>query len=461
MPSVLLSLALGLWGVRREGTLWRDEAVTYDMARRALPDLWQTLGNADAVHGMYYLLVHGLFALCGDADPLLVLRLPSVAATAAAAAGVACLGRLLAGARAGLFAGLVFAVLPGVQHYAQEGRSYAMVCALVVWSTYALVRAARAGGRRWWAGYAVLVLAACLLHEFAVLVLVAHAVALPAAARRRWSAVAAAVVTALAPLALLSQRQAGQVEWIGGLDGEAVWPVLGLWALGLAAFGCLARRQVRRGVISLPVLGLALLVLPTLTLWLVSLAKPLYVGRYVLYTHAGAALLLGAALDRLARGGPWRTLGVAAGVAAALAALCPQSLQLRTPDSRVDDTTAAARALRVAGQPGDAVLYLPLRRRVWSLPYPWAARGLRDIALARGPVASRTLYGAEVAPGVLRERLLAENRVVVVTDPAGRPPAAEPGERVKQHVLARHFEVCAVRRAHAARVLVYARPGHC
>ncbi|WP_309248717.1 glycosyltransferase family 39 protein [Streptomyces sp. MNP-20] len=464
VPGALLSLALGLWGVRRDGTLWRDEAVTYDMARRGLPDLWHTLGNADAVHGLYYLLMRGLFALCGDADPLLVLRLPSVAATALAAAGVACLGRRLVGPRAGLLAGVAFAPLPLVQWHAQEGRSYAMVLAVVVWATYALVRAVETRRPGRWALYGALMLTACVLHEFAALALAAHAVALPRTARRPWSVTATAVALGLTPLALLSHRQSAQVDWIGGPNWSAVLQVLGLWVLGLMAVVVLTGRprpaRAARVTISLPALGLSLLVLPPLALWLASLVKPLYVDRYVLYGQAGLALLLGAALDRFTREGRRRALGAAAALTAATA-LVPVSLGLRTPASRVDDTTAAARALRDIGAPGDAVLYLPLRRRVWSLPYPWAARGLHDIALARSPAASHTLYGTEVAPGVLRARLSAESRVVVVTDPAGQPADTAPGEAVKRYVLERYFEACATRRAHGIRIVLYAHPGLC
>ncbi|MFI8933292.1 glycosyltransferase family 39 protein [Streptomyces sp. NPDC053474] len=464
-PGALLSLALGLWGVRREGTLWRDEAVTYDMARRGLPDLWHTLGSADAVHGLYYLLMRGLFALCGEADPLLVLRLPSVAATALAAAGVACLGRRLAGPRAGLLTGMAFAPLPLVQWHAQEGRSYAMVLAVVVWATYALIRAAGTRRPRRWALYGALMLLACLLHEFAALALAAHAVALPRTARRPWSVAALAVVLGLAPLALLSHRQAAQVDWIGSPGWSVILPMLGLWVLALLAAAVVRGRPHRvptpHAPVSLPVLGLALLILPPLALWLTSLVKPLYVDRYVLYGQAGLALLLGAALDRLTRGTRRRALGTVAVALAAATALVPVSLDQRTPASRVDDTTAAARALRAIGTPGDAVLYLPLRRRVWSLPYPWAAHGLRDIALDRRPAASHTLYGTEVAPGVLRARLLTESRVVVVTDPAGQPVDAVPGEIVKRHVLARYFEPCATRRVHGARIVLYAHPGLC
>lgn len=195
---VLLALVLGLWGLRRDGAVWHDEAVTIGLANRDLPDVWQTLGHIDAVHGLYYLLMHGLFGILGT--DVLVLRLPSVLAAAVAAAGVAMIGLRLAGARAGLCAGLVFVALPGVQRYAQEGRSYALVCALVVWATYALVRAVERDRRGIWAAYAGLLLAACLLHELAVLALAAHALFVPREMRRTFVGTAVCVVVGLTPL---------------------------------------------------------------------------------------------------------------------------------------------------------------------------------------------------------------------------------------------------------------------
>ncbi|WAU84033.1 hypothetical protein O1Q96_32715 [Streptomyces sp. Qhu-G9] len=40
---------------------------------------------------------------------------------------------------------------------------------------------------RSWAGYGALMLATCLLHEFAVLAPAAHAIAVPRVVRRRWA----------------------------------------------------------------------------------------------------------------------------------------------------------------------------------------------------------------------------------------------------------------------------------
>ncbi|MFG3018980.1 glycosyltransferase family 39 protein [Streptomyces sp. NPDC048254] len=429
--------------------MWRDEVVSYDLSRRELPDLARTLERADAVHGLYYLLVHALFRLFPGADPLLVLRLPSVLAVAVTAGLLTLLGARYAGPRAGLLAGLVFAVLPPVQRYAQEGRSYALVCALVVWATCLLVRAVDTGTARAWAGYGAVLLTACLLHEFAVLVLAAHAVAVPREARRAWLRAAGAVVAALAPLAVLSMRQSAQVAWIGGLGAGALLGFGGVALLGCACAAVLPKALVR--------LALPLTVLPAGLLMLVSPAKPLYVDRYVLYGQAGTALLAGAALDRLVRaGGPRRAAALLA-AGAAIAALLPVTTYLRTPGSRLDDVTAIGAAVRTAGAGADGILYLPARRRVWSLADPGTVRGLRDLALDRTPAASGTLYGTEAGPSVIRARLLTAHRVVVLRDPVGQPPDPAPGEVVKRRTLAERFEECGTRTVRGARVSVYAR----
>ncbi|WP_328874911.1 glycosyltransferase family 39 protein [Streptomyces sp. NBC_00287] len=442
---VALCLVLGLWGIRRGGGLWRDEAVTYDMARRPLPDLMATLAEADAVHGLYYLLMHGLFQMPGDLDPLLVLRLPSVLAAAAACGSVALLGHRLAGPRAGLLAGLVFALLPPVQRYAQEGRSYALVCALVAWATYLLLGAVRSGRRRAWAGYGAVLLTACLLHEFAVLAAVAHLVALPRRARRAGMTATLTVAAALTPLAVLSMGQSEQVAWIGGIGAGALLGFAGVTLLGI---GCTV---LLKG--PLPRLALPLLVLPALLLLLLSLIKPLYVDRYVLYGHLGTALLVGAALDRLLRRRRALWL-IAAG--AAVAALLPTTLHLRTPESRTDDVTAIAQAIREAD--ADAIVFMPSRRRVWTLTHP---SSLRDLALKGTPTASHTLYGTEVPASEIRARLLATDRVVALRDPAGQPVDQTAQEITKRRVLARYFEECSTRQLQGASITVHAQPGAC
>ncbi|MEW1654462.1 hypothetical protein [Streptomyces sp. NPDC093707] len=521
-------LFLGAWGIRRRDAVWRDEAVTYDMAHRGLPDLWATLLHIDVVHGLYYALMHGWFAVydatLGDTLGVVIgLRLPSVAAMTAAAAGVALLGQRLAGPRAGLCAGLTFALIPVVQQYAQEGRSYATVCALVVWASYLLVSAvhashplvsavhashplvpgarppsglppalgsAQAGEtpipatapghdgattgpprrrprRAPWLGYTALMLLACLLHEFASLALPAHGAAvvlarLPRQVRRSWMLAAGTVLALLTPLAVFSARQSAQISWLLWPD-----PLQLLTFAVLAVLGVLgARVPIRpRGPIGLRTLGVPLLLLPTLLLLLVSHVEPAYVDRYVLYYVAGFALVAGAALARLLRPAGEdgqtgrRRLRRLAGAALVLLALLPVDVHLRSPDSRVDDVTAVAQAVRQLSDPGDGLLFAPSRRRIWRATRPHDFRGLHDLAQDRSPVASHTLYGTERTGDEIRDRMLASRRIVVAGDPAGQPLDDNDRELAKRATLRSAFVVCRSVRVRGAQITLYARVG--
>lgn len=419
--------------------MWRDESTTWQVAHRPLSELAGLLGQVDAVHGLYYLLMHGVFGLWDGG--LWALRLPSVAAAALAAAGVAAVAHRLAGERAALIAGSAYAVLPPVQTYAQEGRSYALVAAAVVWATYLMLRER-------WAAYAAVLLVGCWLHEFAALALLAHA---PAARRSRgWRWSATAVAAGLLPLALVSARQAqAQLGWLGRPSWQD-WAAYGVLA---GAVLLLARGAAERELVRVAV---PLALLPPGLLMAVSLVHPWYVDRYVLYALAGLALLAGARLARARGWWPWLLVAVL---------LVPPlgwwSVWLRTPESRKDDVLAAAAAVRERARPGDAVLFMPSRRREWLLSSPAVYEGLRDVALDGSPAASRSLHGTELPPERVREALLRSPRVIALLDPPGQPLDPYPAEAAKRDTLTAAFDRCSLTRVHGARIAVYARPGGC
>ncbi|MFC9281855.1 glycosyltransferase family 39 protein [Streptomyces collinus] len=302
--------ALGLWGLDRSG-MWRDEAVTFQVARRTVPQIWRLLHGVDAVHGLYYLLVHAVLTVHPGE---VVLRLPSVCAAALTAGLVAALGARLVRPRAGLWAGLLYAVSPLAGHYAQEGRSYALVAAGATGATLLLVRAVRAVRKGSWWAYGVVLGLTCWLHEFAVLLLLAHALTLAlarASARvwRGWGCAAGAVGAALVPMVLVSRAQSAQVAWLreptwdtaAGLLRSCLGPTDGVYAvcLLLAAVG-LAGPAGRRGEPTCAGVALPLLVVPPAALMLASQVAPLYVDRYVLYALSGAPLLIAAGAERVA-----------------------------------------------------------------------------------------------------------------------------------------------------------------
>ncbi|MEV7324472.1 hypothetical protein [Streptomyces sp. NPDC093970] len=481
VPAAVM-LAVGLWGLHRGG-MWRDEAVTFQVARRTVPQIWRLLHGVDAVHGLYYLLMHVVLAVAPGRPGEVDLRLPSVCAAAVTAGLVAALGTRLARPRVGLWAGLMYAVTPLAGHYAQEGRSYALVAAGATGATLLFVRAAAEGeagtapgartavtGRRTWWWYAAVLTVTCWLHEFAVLLLLAHAGTLalarsPGRVWRRWGCAAGGVALLLAPMAVVSHAQSAQLAWLWEPDLETAqyllreylgptdgvyWVCLALGLLGLT------RLVGRRGEVTLAAVALPLAVLPPVALMLASQFTPLYVDRYVLYALAGAPLLVALGADRAAAGlgrlwshapagtprPPALTLAGVLALVLAFTHQVPLLRQDRMPGTRPDDLGAVAEAAARVLRPGDPVLYLPAHARGTELAYPADFRGTRDLALAEPAPESGTLYGGEVGAATLRRRLAGVDEVWAVMEKYAlvsgyRPRLAT--ERAKLTVLNQQF----------------------
>lgn len=462
----LSTLVFGLWGLSRQQSVWRDEAATWQVAGRSVGDIWIMLGQVDAVHGLYYLLMHGLFECFGPS--ITTLRLPSVLAMAMAAACVTVIGRRLTGAWAALGGGLAFGLLPAVQFYLQEGRPYALVAAGAGISTLLLVNQLQGRGRTvHWAAYGGAVLVCALLNWLSLLILPAHLMTLIWTKAGRstwvpWVASATVAIAAALPLILFSRSQSKQVSWIPPLTWHMMIGPAVLLAMGTV--GALLDRP-RTGRLSLATVALPLLVAPQVGLIALSLIQPLFLDRYVLFSMLGLALLLGAALNaaveatgpRFPRASRWLVLGV---VVAAMVALLPQSLAKRSPTSRVDDVLAVAAHVRQLKKAGDAVLFIPAARRDTALVSPDGFVGLRDIALARGPVASGTLNGEETGPGRIRTAMLAQERILLVTDaPEVARPVSARRDKAKTAVLKKYFTVVADELVRGRRVTVYDRRG--
>ncbi|MFJ4789049.1 hypothetical protein [Streptomyces sp. NPDC088794] len=459
VPAAVM-LAIGLWGLDRGG-IWRDEGVTFQVARRSVPQIWRLLHGVDAVHGLYYLFMHAVLAVHSGE---VVLRLPSVCAAAATAGLVGALGVRLAGARVGLWAGLLYAVTPLTGHYAQEGRSYALVAAGVTGATLLLVRAL--DGRSWWP-YALVLTVTCLLHELAVLVPAAHAVTLawtraPKRAWWGWARATGAVGVVLLPLAVVSRAQSDQVEWLpvpGWGSAERLLRDFAAGPTGVVFWACLMLVAQGLRVRQVAAVALPLMVVPPALLMTVSQVRPMYDDRYVLYALAGMPLLVAAGADRLVSADVGRSTlrrrllhsPAAGALAIALTFLhaLPAYRQDRAPDHRPDDLAAvsalAARQLR----PGDPVVYLPSIGRRAALVYPEGFRRARDIALGEPGPPSGTLYGREVGAGELRRRLARVHRLWVVTEPYAlrtRWYPGDPTERAKLTAVEEQFEPASAQR---------------
>lgn len=454
---LLLSLAAGLVPLAVHGRrqLWADETVSAYLARLPADDLLRALWERELNGAAHSVLLAGL--RLGAADEWL-LRLPSALAVAAACwvvIGVAArhLGRLH-----GLLAGALLGLLPGVVEVAANARSYALGV-LVVAVLTSLVD--RLTPRRCLA-YGIVAGVGLYAHFFVALVVLGHLAFLlatrdPVLRRPRSLLLAAGPLAALAlPLAafLLSPGNRGQVSWVPPLTGELFVDYTARSVVGM--LGSPTRVLLLLLVLLVPALVAGLLgrargtgrpfALGAAT-WLsvvllaaaVSLAKPLFVPRYLWLALPGVVLLLVAA-HAAARPvlRPVVLLSWTAVVAVALPATTPST----------EAWGDAVTAVRELAQPGDAVdsYWLFLRPALTYYAPPDGTGGV-DWTPA-GPVsAEELLTSADLRPrtSCLQPPAGGTLWLVVVTGRAEGPVESCTERPVERAVEGDGYRVLAVR----------------
>jgi mannosyltransferase len=195
----------------------------------------------------------------------------------------------------------------------------------------------------------------------------------------------------------------------------------------------------RRPAVTVVTVAVPWLVLPPVILLAVSVVRPVYVERYVVFCGPALALLCAAGLAWLARwiaGSPagrripalaWAVPLVILALAAAL--LVGPQRAARLTSARPDNLRGVSAVVAANERPGDAVFYLPSEVRVVSMAYPAPFRGLRDLALKAPPAASGTLSGTQVWAPVLARRFTGVRRVWLIqwADQLSVPPGTSIG----------------------------------
>ena len=417
---------------------WGDEAASVMSANRSLPSLFAMLGNIDAVHGLYYLFLHGWIDLFGASE--FSTRLPSAIAIGVAAAGTVVLAEKFTSRPAAIGAGLIFAVLPRVTYMGAEARSTAIATAIAVWLTVLLVHAVRSSGittrRRQialWGGYALLLAVGMYVFLYLALLLPVHAVVVVVLARRHplrrpttqlwWSLafwLGASLLGLLLALPILragsSQRE--QIAFIGRRPRVTVseaavmqWfdtvPVaIMAWALiSVAVLAVFFRRSGTHRQNGLPSRGalsifLAWMVLPSGILLIGNeLVTPMYSTRYLSICAPAVAIVIAVGIAALANN--WLR---AATVALVVATVVPAYAVQRGDFGKNEgsDWRQTAAVLAAEAQPGDGVVFDQSVRpsripRLAMHLYPEAFSGLHDVTVTRTYSDTAWLWD-EVAP---------------------------------------------------------------
>lgn len=433
-------------------SFWGDEAATVMSAQRSLPSLLLELSHVDAVHGLYYVLMHFWIGAFGASE--LSVRVPSVIAAGFAVAGTVLLGRVLFSLRVGVVAGIVLAALPQFTRYAIEARSYELELALATWLTLLLVAIVRRRGAPRWMRvlYVVGMVVAIWMWVFMAMLVGIHAALLAAlrpsrAVWRRWAVGMGAAAVACLPIAAIAFAQRGQIaflsarayatpvnvlvtQWFGDVVVAAI-----AWALLLAAAVAVIRmpRHRRRRALAMAVWAFG----PTALILAVNAAiVPVYNQRYLIFSMPAVAI--GIAIGATAIGG-WltsdrRRAALVDGVliAALVAATIPSFVTERGPYGKTGaDLRQVAEILQAHARPGDAVVYdqttkASRRPRTIEHLYPADVAGLDDVALTT-PDTERAAIWDDVLPVSELGSRLSGHRVVwaVEVKGSGSPDLAE------------------------------------
>lgn len=446
----VLAAAISLGGAARP-SFWYDEAATVSAAySRSLPQLWHMLGNVDAVHGLYYLLMHGWFQVFPPTE--FWSRAPSGLAVGGAAAGVVVLGRQFSSRTVALAAGVICAILPRSTWAGVEARPYAMSMMTAAWLTVLLVYTARRESRWLWLSYGVGLATSILLDIYLALLLLAHAVFIVAWWRTRPVVVRFAVtsvltVCALAPFVIEAVGQTGQLKWIAPIGHRTIEDVLvqqyfersppfavlaslviaTAIALWLRTSGSLATHDRQ-----LLTLAVAWLVIPTVLIvgWS-AFVHPIYTPRYLAFTAPAMALILGVCVGGVAAK-PWVATAI---VGLFTIAAAPNYIRAqRNPYAKYGmDYSQVADLITAKAAPGDCLLvndtvtFMPAPMRPLLAARPDAYRKLIDLTLWQRATDRNEVFDTNLIPEVVATPLSHCGVVWIITQADDSLPAHEQG----------------------------------
>jgi mannosyltransferase len=446
----VLGAAVSLGGAGRP-SFWYDEAATISAAySRSLGQLWRMLGNVDAVHGLYYLLMHGWFQIFPPTE--FWSRAPSGLAIGGAAAGVVVLGKQFSSRTVAVSSGVVCGILPRTTWAGIEARPYAMSMMAAVWLTVLLVVAARRESRWVWLSYGIALALSILLDMYLVLVLMVHVVFMCAFQRGRTVLVPFAItsvlaVCALAPFAIEVVGQVQQIKWIAPIGHRTIEdvtvqqyferspPFAILSALVVAAaivvWRCTSAKldETDRQLLTLAV---AWLVVPTalIVVWS-ALVHPIYTPRYLSFTAPAMALILGVCIGALAVK-PWVATALVSLFAIAAAPNYVRA-QRNAYAKYGMDYSQVADLITAKAAPGecllvnDTVTFMPAPMRPLMAARPDAYRKLIDLTLWQRATDRNDVFDTNLIPEVVAQPLSRCGVVWIITQADKSMPAHEQG----------------------------------
>lgn len=371
-------------------SFWLDEGSSITMARLDWFNLLRILWRREMNMVLYYLLLRGWLHL---GDSVAWIRGLSVVFAVAAIPAIFVLGRKMLGTSFGLVSALLLSVNAFQVRYAQEARSYSLLVLLLIVASYFFVAGTESGRRRDWNWYIAASSLAIYAHFFAVLVVVAHWVALRVAGRAgvitveqevraQFRRAAKLVALWTAPIWIfIATTGAGPIAWIPRpglgdvigllkkLSGNVETMQLIVYStfvlLGLAV-GVVSTRRRQAGSQAYVIMTCWFFV-PLVIVLLVSIARPVFAPRYLMVSLPAWIMLAAAGItamrSRLAAG----VLAVAIAASGISGVLSYYKADF---DIGRNDVRSATVYILGNAQPGDGIIFYSLSTR---FPYDYYA----------------------------------------------------------------------------------------
>lgn len=372
-------------------SLWRDEVDAIRFALAPLPDVIKTFTQPGFNGPFYFLALRGWIGLAGQSE--FAIRFPSLVFGVISIALIYVTGARLFSRPIGLVAALLLAFSGYHVWYSQEAKMYTLIAALALAAIYCLRRGLEDGRMRFWIGLIACTSLAMYTHILAALLIPTELLLclvwwLPAAEvrRRRLKPILISFALLTVPYLPLAAWQLPLVfapaetgydhftlgEMLNVLNVAYTYGVLNLLdntqgaviaglAATLAFFGWLMRLSDRRRFASALTL-LIWLAVPTLSIWFVSLNRPLFTDRYLIWIMPAYYLSIALGLEAIWPAHAARPIVrhsrrlVAAIALVVLIGAGALSINAQATRSYKSDFRAAARFIEASIRPEDAIV---------------------------------------------------------------------------------------------------------
>jgi mannosyltransferase len=396
---------------------WFDESFSVEMARMDWRNFLHLLWWREANMSLYYVLLRAWLHF--GQNPFFIRSL-SVVFAAATLPAIYWVARRLYNSQVGLIAAALFASNAYSVRYAQEARSYSLFLLLATLSSGFLVAWLREPTRPHWFGYVLATALAVYAHFYAILLVAAHAIAggggrafgplkqpelRTGELRRAWIAIA---VAALPPLIFVAKTGAGPIKWIqrpGGGDifglfrdlaGAASWPLLALLTCACVAAIVPYARSLPTRPQSWEVWRcqflLVWLLFPVAFTVGLSLARPVFLARYMIFCMPPLLILAAAGIARLEL---WWMQVLVLSAALVLSAQGISFVYGHDFDNQRDDSSAATDFILDHSEAGDGIIFHIAETRI---PYEF----FRSVRAGRNTASPK--FDGQLGPEILFPR---------------------------------------------------------